>query len=67
MVFTEASRFDVALLPGRSVRVCSAELRIGTHSQILVQTPLLRAGQARLFRVIWNLHMQNCVVLETDA
>ena len=58
-VHTEAARLYISLFTSGRIWVRVAQRGPCAYRQILVQTPLLRAGEARLGRVVWDVKAED--------
>ena len=56
---TEAPRLYITLFTGGRIRVRVAQRGPCTDLQILVQTPLFRAGEAWLGRLVWDVQTED--------
>jgi hypothetical protein len=56
---TEAARLHISLLTSGRVRVRVAQRGPCADLQILVQTPLFRAGEAWLRRLVWDVQAED--------
>jgi hypothetical protein len=59
VLHTEAARLHISLFTSGRIRVRVAQRGPRADRQILVQTPLLRAGEAWLGRVVWDVQAED--------
>ena len=56
---TEAARLHISLFTSGRIRVRVTQRGPCADWQVLVQTPLLRAGETWLGRVVWDVQAEN--------
>lgn len=59
ILHTEAARLHISLFTGGRIRVRVAQRGPCADLQILVQTPLFRAGEAWLGRLVWDVQPED--------